>query len=70
MSLNSSPRRGRILVPANLDNLKGGMIVGNSVAVPSFLNDRQLEGAEDDEVAFNGTAPAGGDYHNRMNSPN
>ncbi len=61
MSLNTSPRRGRILVPANLDTLKGG-IVGNSVNVPLFLNDREVEGATEDE---NG----GGEYH-RMNSPN
>jgi hypothetical protein len=70
MSLNSSPRRGRILVPANLDNLKGSgsgaMAVGTSVAVPSFLNDRELEGADDEEGGFNGNS----DYHNRMNSPN
>lgn len=61
MSLNTSPRRGRILVPANLETLKGG-IVGNSVNVPSFLNDREVEGATEDDNM-------GGDYH-RMNSPN
>ena len=41
-------------------------MVGNSVAVPSFLNDREIYGGDDEELAFNGTA----DSHNRMSSPN
>ena len=57
------------MVPANLDNLKNagssGMMIGNSVAVPFFLNDRELYGADDEEGAFNGAPTA-----DRMNSPN
>jgi hypothetical protein len=58
MSLNSSPRRGRILVPATREAQPNH---GAGIAVPrtQFMNE---EGLEDED--------GGGYEYQRMNSPN
>jgi hypothetical protein len=59
MSLNSSPRRGRILVPANREP-QTNHGAGISVPGPQFMYEEGLE--EEDG--------AGGYEYQRMNSPN
>ena len=59
MSLNSSPRRGRILVPENRDPQTNHGAGGISVPGPQFMSEEALE--EED---------GGGYEYQRMNSPN